>query len=235
MKINIAHLYYDLLNLYGEQGNIVALKDAFIKQGVDINIDLLTVGDKINFNKYDLFYMGSGTKDNLLIALEDFRKYTSKFKTAIKNNKYFISTGNSHEIFGKFIERDNEKHKALDIFDYYVKQNPVRIVGESLMEFGGLDPILGFQNRSCVMQMSDNHLFSVIEGHADNYKSSFEGYLENNFFGTYLIGPLLIRNPHLTDYIVKDILEAKKLPYKEITDTFEYKAYKEYLKNFYDQ
>lgn len=27
MKVKIAHLYYDLMNLYGEQGNIIALKN----------------------------------------------------------------------------------------------------------------------------------------------------------------------------------------------------------------
>ncbi len=234
MKIKIAHLYYDLLNLYGEQGNILALQNAFINQDVKVEVDLLTVGDNINFNKYDIFYMGSGTNQNLLIVLTDLKKYKNKLASAIKNNKYFITTGNAHEIFGKFIEMDNAKYEGLNIFNYYVKQNPKRIVGESFMEFENLSPIIGFQNRLSVMQCDDNHLFSVINGYADNYKSSFEGYREENFFGTYLIGPLLIRNPHLTDYIVKDILEKRNIPYTEITNTVEYKAYNEYLKNFYD-
>lgn len=234
MKIKIAHLYYDLLNLYGEQGNILALKNAFENQNVKVEINLLSAGDNINFNKYDIFYMGSGTNQNLLIVLNDLKKHKKQLLNAIKKNKYFISTGNSHEIFGKFIEMDNAKYEGLKIFDYYAKQNPKRIVGESFMEFENLTPIIGFQNRCSVMQCDDNHLFSVINGYADNYKSSFEGYRENNFFGTYLIGPLLIRNPHFTDYIVKDILEKKNIPYTEITNTIEYKAYNEYLKNFYD-
>lgn len=234
MKIKIAHLYYDLLNLYGEQGNILALKNAFENQNVKVEINLLSAGDNINFNKYDIFYMGSGTNQNLLIVLNDLKKYKKQLLNAIKKNKYFISTGNSHEIFGKFIEMDNAKYEGLKIFDYYAKQNPKRIVGESFMEFENLTPIIGFQNRCSVMQCDDNHLFGVINGYADNYKSSFEGYRENNFFGTYLIGPLLIRNPHFTDYIVKDILEKKNIPYTEITNTIEYKAYNEYLKNFYD-
>lgn len=234
MKIKIAHLYYDLLNLYGEQGNILALKNAFENQNVKVEINLLSAGDNINFNKYDIFYMGSGTNQNLLIVLNDLKKHKKQLLNAIKKNKYFISTGNSHEIFGKFIEMDNAKYEGLKIFDYYAKQNPKRIVGESFMEFENLTPIIGFQNRLSVMQCDDNHLFSVINGYADNYKSSFEGYRENNFFGTYLIGPLLIRNPHFTDYIVKDILEKKNIPYTEITNTIEYKAYNEYLKNFYD-
>ena len=232
MKIKIAHLYYDLLNLYGEQGNIRALQSAFEKQNINTEISLLSVNDKIDFKKYDIFYMGSGSKENLLIVLEDFKKYTKEFKNAISKNKYFFATGNSHEIFGKFIEMNNHKYEGLNVFDYYAKQNPGRIVGESFMEFENLSPIIGFQNRSCVIQCDNNHLFSIINGYADNYKSSYEGYRENNFFGTYLIGPLFIRNPHLTDYIVKDILDKKNSPYTEYLNTYEHKAYKEYLKNF---
>ena len=80
MKIKIAHLYYDLLNLYGEQGNILALKNAFENQNVKVEINLLSAGDNINFNKYDIFYMGSGTNQNLLIVLNDLKN----IKTIIK-------------------------------------------------------------------------------------------------------------------------------------------------------
>ncbi|MDD2504993.1 MAG: hypothetical protein PHF21_01825 [Bacilli bacterium] len=234
MKIKIAHLYYDLLNLYGEQGNVLALVNAFKLQDISSAVDLLTVGDKINWNKYDIIYIGSGTENSLLIVIEDFKTHIKDFKKAVKDGKYIIATGNSHEIFGKFIEMNNQKHEALGVFDYYAKQNPKRIVGESFMEFEGLSPIIGFQNRNTVMQRRGNYLFSVLNGYADNYKSSYEGYRENNFFGTYMLGPLLIRNPHFTDYIVKSILKEKKLAYEETLNTFEYKAYNEYLKNFYE-
>ncbi len=233
MKINIAHLYYDLLNLYGEQGNIIALTNAFNKQNIDVNIDLLSIDDQIKFSKYDLIYIGSGSEENLLLVLNDIKKYTQDIKDYLETNKYFISTGNSKELFGKFIQLNNVKYKALGIFDYYAKENPYRIIGESYMEFKDLSPIIGFQNRACVMQNNQNHLFSVINGYADNYKSSYEGYYEYNFLGTYLIGPLLIRNPQLTDYIIKDILANKNIPYQEITDTYEHRAYQEYINNFY--
>ena len=234
MKIKIAHLYYDLLNLYGEQGNILALTNAFNKQKINVTVDLLSIEDNKKFNKYDIIYIGSGSEENLLLALNDLKKDTQEIKEYIKKDKYFISTGNSKDLFGKFIQINNSKYKALNIFDYYSKQNPVRIVGESIMGFKDLPPIVGFQNRACVMQNNYNHLFSVINGYADNYKSSYEGYRENNFLATYLIGPLLIRNPHFTDYIVKDILIKKKIKFKEITDTYEYKAYQEYINNFYE-
>ena len=51
--IKILHLYYDLLNQYGEQGNILALKDSFRNQNIEVSIDSLSCGDKIDFKKYD--------------------------------------------------------------------------------------------------------------------------------------------------------------------------------------
>ncbi len=229
MKIKLAHLYYDLLNLYGDEGNIIALRDSFKKQNVNLEVDYITVGSKIDFKKYDMFYIGSGSYENMFIVLNDILKYKKDIKKVIDNNKYFISTGNSKELFGKYFMVNNIKYDALGIFDYFAKENSSRVVGESVMEFNGLSPIIGFQNRRCVMQNNSNHLFSVSNGFADNFKSSYEGFHYNNFIGTYLIGPLLIRNPHFTDYIIKDILKDK---YIESTNSYEYKAYEEYLKNF---
>ena len=232
MKIKIAHLYYDLLNLYGEQGNILALKKAFDKQGVETKIDLLTIGDKFNLKKYDLCCLGAGSKENFLLVLEDIKKHQKNIKTAIDNDVYFIATGGAHELFGKFVEINKQKYPALNIFDYYAKQNPKAIVGDSLMDFKGLDPIIGFQNRARIMKNDTNHLFKVLNGFADNFVAECEGYHQNNFIGTYLIGPLLIRNPHLTEYIVKNILASKKIKYYAVKDTYEHQAYEAYLKNF---
>ena len=51
--MNIGYIYYDLLNLYGDDGNIKALKHRLTNQGVKVNIDYISLGDKIEFNKYE--------------------------------------------------------------------------------------------------------------------------------------------------------------------------------------
>ena len=104
-KIKIAHLYYDLMNLYGESGNIIALEQAFNNQDMYVEVTNLSIDDKIDFNKYDIYYMGSGSEHNQLLVIEDLLKYKDKFKNAIENNKHIILTGNSYEILGKYIEK----------------------------------------------------------------------------------------------------------------------------------
>ena len=228
--IKIAHLYYDLLNLYGEQGNILALVNAFKNQNIEVEIENVTINDKINFKAYDLIYMGTGSYENLMIVLEDLKKYKKEFKKYIEDEKYLIATGNSYLLFGKSID-DKE---GLNIFSYYAKKTD-RIRCHTFFEYLDLSPIIGFQNREFIVDNKENHLFKVIKGYGDNFKTNYEGYHYKNFIGTFTIGPLLIRNPHFTDLIVAKLAANHNYNYHLDLNTNEYKAYNEYLKNFYEK
>lgn len=232
-KIRIAHLYYDLMNLYGENGNIMALVKGFEAQDMFTEVVNLTVGDKIDFNKYDIYYIGCGSELNQRIVIEDLIKYKDNLKKAIEDGKHIILTGNSYELLGNYIEKvDGEKLETLGLFDFYSKEIDNRIIGEEIMECNFFkEPIIGFQNRQCVLNNKDNHLFEVIDGHADNYKSHNEGLHYNNLFATYNLGPILVRNPLLKNYIIEGVLEKKDILYKSISSVDE-KAYNEYVKNF---
>ena len=226
--IKVLHLYYDLLNLYGEQGNILALKRAFKNQNVDIEVDYLSVQDKIDFKKYDLVYLGSGSTENLLIALEDIKRHKKELKKYIESKKVLLATGNSYLLFGQKINNLD----ALGIFDYYAASSE-KMAQESLMELYQEKDIIGFQNREFIVNNKRNHLFKVKEGLCDNLKSEYEGYHEYNFYGTFVIGPLLIRNPHFTNKLVKEIMEKNNLIYHEYEDKILVDAYNQYIKNFY--
>ena len=226
--IKVLHLYYDLLNLYGEQGNILALKRAFKNQNVEIEVDYLSVQDKIDFQKYDLVYLGSGSTENLLIALEDIKRHKKELKKYIENKKVLLATGNSYLLFGQKINNLD----ALGIFDYYAASSE-KMAQESLMELYQEKDIIGFQNREFMVNNKKNHLFKVKDGICDNLKSEYEGYHEYNFYGTFVIGPLLIRNPHFTNKLVKEIMEKNNLIYHEYEDKILVDAYNQYIKNFY--
>ena len=152
-KIKIAHLYYDLMNLYGENGNIMALEKGFNDQDMFTEVTYLTVNDKIDFNKYDIYYMGCGSEENQKIVIDDILKYKDKIKNAIENEKHFIFTGNSYELLGKYILKTNgNKIDTLNIFDFYTKEVDKRIIGEEILECDLIkEPIIAFQNRQCVL------------------------------------------------------------------------------------
>ena len=91
----IAHLYYDLMNLYGENGNVRYLAKKIEEQDIKVKVDYLSLGDEIDFSDYDLFYMGMGSEENQLLVIDHILKYKDQVKEAIDSNKFFIVTGNS--------------------------------------------------------------------------------------------------------------------------------------------
>lgn len=235
MKLTIAYLYYDLLNLYGENGNVKILKKQLEDQGVNVVIKFLTIGDELNFNSYDLVYIGAGTEKNQKLALNHLLNYKEEIKKSIENNKFFLITGNAIELFGEYIiDNNNKKYHALEIFNYYSKEENFRLIDEAIFKFKNSDEyVIGFQNQSSVIRNLENPLFDVIKGIGSNNKDMIEGIKYNNFFGTYLIGPLLARNPNILKNLVKELINYKKNNFKlkKFNLTLETKAYKTYLEN----
>ena len=104
----------------------------------------------------------------------------------------------------------------LETFDYVVNNDEMRIVGEQFYKFSELDdPIVGFENRNCTMSEFHAPLFEVIKGCGYKPNSTHEGILSNNFYGTYLFGPLLVRNPHFCDYLIKKIADVYEFELNE--------------------
>lgn len=239
-KFKIAHLYYDLMNLYGENGNVRYLVKQLEKQGIDAEVHFLSMEEKIDFKKYDFYYIGMGSEENKMIVLDNIMKYKEDIIEAVNNNKYFLVTGNAIDLFGEhIITLENKTIPTLDVFDYEIKEEDFRIVGEQYYEID-LDikenKILGFQNRNTVLEIDDTeHLFNVIKGTGNKPNSEIEGIKCNKFYGTYLLGPILVRNPYFTDYLVKDICDSLDVKFKADTDGMAYKAYHEYIKNFHGE
>ena len=220
-QIKILHLYYDLLNLYGENANIRALTNALEKQNIEVIIDFKSIDEQININNYDFIYLGSGSDENYNIVEKDFSKYIEDLKKYIDNNGFVLATGNALDLFSKVL---SFKSKSIDF----------RIVGEQVYKFNNMEElIIGFQNRNSVIyDINEDYLFDVKEGTGFEPNKKQEGINKNNFYGTYLLGPLLIRNPYLLKYMVKELLESKNINYKEIEKDISYKAYEEFLNNF---
>lgn len=218
MEITIGHLYYDLMNLYGEIGNIKVLTYHLKNQGIKVNIKNLSIDDDINFDELDLIYIGSGTNNNQLLVLNDILKYKEDIHKYYNDNKFFLITGNAIELFGEqIIDIDNNVHEGLKLFDYYTKENKKRIVNEVYIpSLFTKENILGF----------NNHFGSIYN---DNIKLDNKFIFNNNFYGTYTLG-LLPRNPSFTKYFIKQlIIKNKKFKIKDFNFKLDKKAYTDFI------
>lgn len=234
--IRIAHLYYDLMNLYGDNGNIKAIKYQLENQGIKTIVDFLTIGDNIDFDKYDLIYLGPGTYDNQKIVLKDLTKYQKNIKRFIDDDKFVIATGNALELFGKSIKPLNgKKIKTLNIFEFESEETDLRLVGETVATCNSLKKeIIGFQNQNSIITKLKNPWFELSKGIGSNINSNIEGINYKNFYGTYMIGPILVRNSELLELICKKLVLQKNrtFKFKNFNTTLENKAYNEYIKNY---
>lgn len=219
MEITIGHLYYDLMNLYGEIGNIKVLTYHLKNQGIKVNIKNLSIDDDINFDELDLIYIGSGTNNNQLLVLNDILKYKEDINKYYNDNKFFLITGNAIELFGEqIIDIDNNVHEGLKLFDYYTKENKKRIVNEVYIpSLFTKENILGF----------NNHFGSIYK---DNIKLDNDFIFNNNFYGTYTLG-LLPRNPSFTKYFIKQLIinKNKKFKIKDFNFKLDKKAYTDFI------
>ncbi|MDO4500325.1 MAG: hypothetical protein Q4B60_03510 [Erysipelotrichaceae bacterium] len=220
--MRILHLYYDLMNLYGDYGNVVVLKKHLTDQGLEVEVDKKTLNDEIDFNNYDFIYCGSGTEKNQLIALKDLLKRKDNFVKAT-DKAVILFTGNAMELLGTSID-DNE---ALNLVDMKTVSSKDRYTGDVILNNKDFGEVVGFINKcTSITTDKDNSLFTYIFKDNTLNDGEVEGFRFKNCFGTHVIGPVLVKNPNFMKYIVKMFVSD----YKEIVYLFEEDSYNVTLK-----
>lgn len=220
--MKILHLYYDLMNLYGEYGNIVVLNKHLLDQGVNCSIDKKSIDDDIDFKQYDFIYVGSGTERNEMLALADLKKRKSLFKEAIDNGSIIFFTGNAMELLGKEINGE----QGLDLVPVETKFTNNRYTGDVILKNNEIGEIVGFINKCSIIKQDENiKLFDYVFKDSNLPSDTYEGYKLNNIYGTHVIGPILVKNPNLMKHIVLKLLEKENVDYKDIDYKFEDDSY----------
>ena len=209
--MRIIHLFADLCNLYGDYGNVCALKRMLENKGQNVEIEYQSIDDEIDVSGADFVFIGSATERNQKVALNYLQSYKDNIKTALDNGTVILATGNSFEMFGQSVtDCDGTKHEGLTFFPYETVEGKERIVTDSLcttLQCGG--DIIGFVNKASLTTGATSPLFDVKQGSGNGKDDNKEGVHYGNFYGTHLIGPVLIRNPQLCEYFA-DMLIKKQ-------------------------
>ncbi len=212
--MKLLHMLYDLCSLYGDYANVLALKRALEQSGEQVEIDRLSAADiprDIDFSSYDFLYIGPATEKNQAVAAKLLAPFRDGIKAALDGGTIMLAVG-TYEIFGKSItDSKGAVTEGLDLFPYHSVQSEQRTVSDEQAEFGGI-PVIGFINRCSEIYDIDEPFFTVKQGvgnsAADN---THEGVISGNFYGTHIIGPLLIRNPDMAGYFAKLLLERQEI------------------------
>ncbi len=216
-EIKILYLYPDILELYGDYGNIQVLKYRIESRGYTAIIDRYSIGDKApNFNEYDIVFAGGGADNEQNILANDLLQYKANILEAIENGVFFLLICGSYQLFGKYY-KDVEGNviDGLNIFDYYTEANPdrkKRCIGNIIIEAnlnGTNTKVIGFENHGGQTFNIANSFGKVLYGNGNKFEDTEEGFFQKNVIATYLHGPLLSKNPVVSDYIIKYCLERK--------------------------
>ena len=211
MKITIGHLYPDLLNLYGDRGNIQCLMKRCQWRGIEAETIPFELDDEIDFSKLDIVLLGGGSDREQMLVCEKLKEIQKDFKAYVENDGVVIAICGGYQLLGNYYKTEQGTMKGLELVDLYTEQGEGRLIDNIVLQSDLFDmPIVGFENHGGRTFIKDNKpLGKVLYGAGNDGKSGSEGVVYKNVIGTYLHGPLLRKNPQLADWLISHALEQK--------------------------
>ena len=201
MKIEV--LFPEFANLFGDCWNWKYLSRCMPEA------ELIETGynDEPRFasEKVDMIIMGAMTEHGQELAIKKLMPYRDRLRELIDGGVVFLMTANAGEVFCEYIENeDGSRIAGLGLVTLHAKRDMMhRHNSDFEGEFDG-NVIMGFKTQFTMAYTPDEShgLFVKNKGVGLNIKAKYEGIRVNNFFGTYLVGPILVLNPPFTKYIL---------------------------------
>lgn len=214
MELTILHLYPDCMSLYGEYANLAVLRRHLEAMGVSVTVEGALFEDAPDFEHADFIYMGAGTERTQKAALTALLPHKEAFQAAVSRGAVVLFTGNAMETLGASVTDVKGKvWPGLGFADFTTEEIEQRCVGDVLATSGLLSGwVVGFMNKGSVTKGVTTPLLNWTEhGPGNEWDGSpeGEGYVSGNVFATHLAGPVLVKNPDFTDFLIRRIFEVK--------------------------
>ena len=229
MKLTIGHLYPDLLNLYGDRGNIQCFRKRLNWRGIEAEVIPVLSGDNIDFSKLDIVLLGGGSDREQELVCGYLKEIRKDFKEYVEDNGVVLAVCGGYQLLGKYYKTDKKMIEGLGILDITTAWEPERLIRNIILNSPLFDtPVVGFENHGGRTYIGDHTPFGkVFFGLGNTGKSGYEGVVYKNVIATYLHGPLLPKNPQVCDYLLERALKRKygeEITLAPLSDDLEKKA-----------
>lgn len=223
--LRIAHLYSDLLNIYGDGGNVLTLKKRYEWRGGNVIVDEINIGDSLT--EHDIYFIGGGQDTQQIEVANDIQKHKEFLISERDREAVFLGICGGYQLLGHYYQPfEGEKLLGIDLLDAYTVAGNNRFIGNVTIETDLVEPetLVGFENHSGLtyLQGATKPLGKTVVGQGNNGVDGTEGARYKNVFGTYLHGSFLPKNPHFADLLIELALGEKLL---ELDDTVEKSAH----------
>lgn len=216
MELKICHMYPDVLNLYGDRGNVICMTQRLKWRGIEASVTKLPIGRQESLAGFDLVFIGGGQDFEQQVLLDDLHRGKDKeIVAAINDGVTFLTICGGYQMMGNYYETyDHQRCDFIGAVDLHTIGSKQRMIGNykyQCTENAGGSVVIGFENHSGKTYLGSGiqPLGKVLAGFGNNGEDGTEGVHYKNLFGTYSHGPLLPKNPELCDLILKTALERR--------------------------
>lgn len=260
--LTIGWLYPDLMSTYGDRGNIICLQKRCQWRGIEVEVKELSIENNVSsLDDCDLLFMGGAQDRQQKIAAEDLRKNKGPIiKKMIENGIPGLFVCAAYQFLGHYYRpAEGEDIEGLHLFDLYTQhfgKDKPRCIGNIVIEIKNENRkmkndnsqlkinnrtmkqfnnyLVGFENHGGRTYLGKNvePLGKVVVGYGNNGEDKTEGCIYKNAIGSYLHGPILPKNPHLADYLIKLALSKKygdEVKLGKLDDGLEWQAHRAIL------
>lgn len=213
--MKILYLYHDLMNLYGESGNIRALERRLTDQGERVTVERRSIGDTLDFTGCDFLYIGAGTERSQKAALEHLRPYAAQLKAALDGGMHALFTGSAASMLGReIVDGAGKVWAGLGLLDFVAREHKnVRYVGDAIAVHPELEqPLVGFVNKCEDWEGQVLPLLRMTMGRGNGPDTKDEGIWQGNLLATHLTGPVLVKNPAFHNWLLGRLLGRELTP-----------------------
>ena len=216
MELKICHMYPDVLNLYGDGGNIICMKKRLNWRGIEASVTKLPIGERASLADFDIVFIGGGQDFEQEVLLDDLHRGKDReIISAIDDGVVFLTICGGYQMMGSYYETyDGKRCDFIGAVDLYTVGSKQRMIGNykfRCVDDAGGSVVVGFENHSgkTYLGADAKPLGQVLAGFGNNGEDGTEGVRHKNLFGCYCHGPMLPKNPAFCDMLLQTALERR--------------------------
>ena len=211
-RLRVAHLYPELLNLYGDSGNVLVLRKRMEWRGIACEVHEVHMGERPTFGDADLVFVGGGSDRDQRTVAGELRAVGAELVSFVEDDGVLLAVCGGYQLLGHSYLMGDEEVRGLSLVDLYTDRGSPRLIGNVVVEsrISG-QPVVGYENHGgrTHLGVGVEPLGRVLHGHGNDGESGYEGCLYRNVVGTYVHGPLLPKNPGVADWLIARALERR--------------------------